>query len=509
MARSVLTRIEELERLLPSSGGNSGPPVLRHPASKSLEAFVRHTMPEFEFNWHHRLIIEHLEALERGTLRRLMVFAPPRSGKSQLVSIHFPAWAMGRHPDWPVMAGTHSNELASHMCQKVQDMIDSPEYREVFPWVSIGGARRRRTQRIFQVDRYSGQYRGAGTKTRISGFGFKLGILDDPIGDDSEAFSEAYRRRLWNWYLTSYRSRKNADARILLTVTRWHEDDLPGRLLARMAEDARADQWTVLRLPALAEGGKERHPRDPRKEGEPIWPARAGQFDLDGIMADRASMLPFQFQALMQQRPTAAEGAQFKTEWFGSWVDDGVCYRTRDGKLINRAACWRLTVLDPASSQSSSSDYTAIGTFAVSPGGDIFLLDMVRERLTIEQIAPRLRSVWDLYRPLYVAVEGVGFQKAIGSTVRQLLPNVDVRLVEPQGKTKLVRAVPAIIRAQAGKVHLPSPAPNWVRIFLEEAAAFTGIDDLHDDQIDTLAYAVQLAGDISGSVALPILLPSK
>lgn len=506
MARGVESRLDALEDAARQRQSRRPTPSRRltHPAAHSLEAFVRHTMPEYEWNWHHRLICDRLEALERGDIRRLMVFAPPRSGKSQLVSIHFPAWAIGLNPDWPVMAGTHSNDLVSTMCQKVQDLIDTPEYREVFPGVTIGGARRRRTQRVFQMGDSVGVYRGAGTKTRISGFGFKLGILDDPIGDDTEAYSEAHRKRLWNWYNTTFRARKNADARILLTVTRWHADDLPGRLLALSADDPRADQWEVVRLPAIAEGPDQRHPKDPRQEGEPIWPARKGQFDLEGITADRASMPPFHFQALMQQRPTAAEGAQFKTEWFGTWTEEGTCYRTRDGKLIQKAACWRLTVLDPASSESSSADYTAIGTYAIAPTGDIFVLDMVRERLPLDRIAPRLKLVWDLYRPLYVAVEGVGFQKAVGNSAQQLLPNVAVRLVEPQGRSKLIRAVPAVVRAAAGKIHLPAPAPAWVRLFLEELSAFTGNEDLHDDMVDTLSYAVQLAGDVSESTAMPI-----
>lgn len=512
MGRSVLSRVEELERLArerEEARRRPPRPVCTHPASLSLTEFVRHTMPEYEFNWHHRLIIDHLEALERGDIRRLMVFAPPRSGKSQLVSVHFPAWVLGRNPDWPIMAGTHNNDLASTMSQKVQDLIDSPEYRDVFPWVSIGGARRRRTQRVFQLGRYAGVYRAAGTGTRISGFGFRLGIMDDPIGDAQDAYSEAARQRVWNWYNTTFRTRKSADARMLLTVTRWHADDLPGRILSLMDREPRADQFTILRIPALAEGEKERHPRDPRQEGDPIWPARVGQFDLDGLLSERAGMPAFAWHALYQQRPSAAEGAQFKVDWFGTWSDEGLCYRTRDGKLIQRSACWRLTVLDPASSEAATSDYTAIGTFAIAPTGDVFVLDMVRERLPLERIPLRLRSVCDLYRPLYVGVEGAGFQKAVALSIRQLLPSVDVRLVDHEGKNKLVRAVPAIIRAQNGKVHLPSPAPAWVRPFLDEVAAFTGNDDLHDDQVDVLAYAVRLAGDISGGVAMPILLGGK
>lgn len=511
MAKNLQSRLELLERgKRQRLSHRPVPPALTHPASRSLECFVRATMPEFEFNWHHRLIIQHLEALERGDIRRLLVFAPPRSGKSELVSRRFPAWAMGRHPDWPVIAGTHTTELAADICQKVQDIIDSPEYRSIFPGVVLGGGesegrRRRRTQRVFQMGRHDGVYRGAGTRTRISGFGFRLGILDDPIGDADDAYSVAYRNRIWNWYNTTFRARKNADSRILLTVTRWHADDLPGRLLARAAEDGLADQWTVLRLPALAEGPGQRHEGDPREEGEPIWPARKGQFDLAGILADRASMPSSHFQALMQQRPTAAEGALFRQEWFGSWEHEGVCYRTKDGRLINRGACWRLVVLDPAASETASSDYTAIGSFAIGPAGDIFILDMVRERLPVEKIAPRLKSVWDLYRPLYVAVEGVGFQKAVGTLIRQLLPNVDVRLIEPQGKTKLTRAIPAVARVEAGKVHLPAPAPGWVRHFLEEATAFTGNNDLHDDQIDVLSYTVQLAGSAADTVAMPLL----
>ena len=509
------TRLKQLEQMTRERARPAAAPLVKVAGAadprESLEAFVTRTMPDFEWNWHHRLICRYLEKLERGEIRRLMIFAPPRSGKSELVSRRFPAWAMGRHPDWPVISGTHTTELAGSLCGKVQDIIDSPEYQEIFPGVTLGGKegggrQRRRTQRVFQMGSHAGEYRGAGTRSRISGFGFRLGILDDPIGDADDAFSVAYRNRIWNWYNTTYRSRKNADNRILLTVTRWHADDLPGRLLRLAEENPLADQWTVLRIPALAEGPGERHPEDPRQEGEPLWPARVGQFDAAGLAADRASMPLNHFLALMQQRPTAAEGAVFKEAWFGTWCDDGVTYRLTGGWRIPRDACHRIIVVDPAATDKASSDYTAIGVFAIGPAGDVLVLDMIRERLAIEDVSPRVKLVWDLYRPMYIALEGVGFQRAMGKLIRDALPHVDLRLVDPQGKHKLVRALPAVARAESGKVYLPTPAPGWVRPFLEEVCSFTGNNDLHDDQVDVLSYTVQLAGGAAESVGMPLII---
>lgn len=508
-------RLRQLEQMAwerqqvakPSTGGDAEAVASR----ESLEAFVTRTKPDFEWNWHHRVICKYLEKLESGEIRRLLVFCPPRAGKSELVSRRFPAWALGRHPNWQVIGSSHTSELAGEMCGDVQEIIDSPEYRESFPGTRLGnleggGSRKaRRTQRVFKVQGCNGGYRGVGTRVRISGYGFNLGILDDPIGDADDAYSEAYRQRIWNWYNTTFRSRKNADNRILLTVTRWHADDLPGRLMLRADEDSQADQWTVLRFPALAEGPDQRHPEDPRQEGEPLWPSRVGQFDLPGIMSDRASMPAFQFQALMQQRPTAAEGAVFQEGWFGTWKEEGACYRLGDGRAVQKSACWRLVIVDPAASDGSSSDYTAIGTFAIGPLGEILLLDMVRERLTVEKIPPRVKLVWGLYQPMYVGIEGVGFQKAVGAMLRNALPSVDVRFVEPQGKSKLVRAIPAVARAESGKIYLPAPAPRWVRGFMDEITQFTGNNDLHDDQVDCLSYAVQCAGQVAQVMAMPFV----
>ena len=514
LTEARLRKLEEMARERARLRVNPGKVRSQHPARESLEAFVTQTFPGFEWNWHHREICRHLEMLERGDIKRLMVFCPPRAGKSELVSRRFPAWVMGRRPAWQVIGSSHTSELAAEMCGDVQDIIDSPEYQEVFPEVRLGmpeggGRRVRRTQKVFKLANSRGGYRAVGTRVRISGYGFNLGILDDPIGDADDAYSEAYRQRVWNWYNTTFRSRKNVDNRILLTVTRWHAGDLPGRLLQRMEEDGLADQWTVLRFPALAEGPDQRDKNDPRQEGEPLWPARVGQFDREGIAADRASMPAFQFQALMQQRPSAAEGAVFQEGWFGTWQEVGVAYKLTDGRMLARAACHRIVVIDPAASDGSSSDYTAIGTFAIGPGGEVLLLDMVRERIPIERVSERVKLVWDLYRPLYVAVEGVGFQKAMGTLIRSALPHVDLRFVEPQGKGKLVRALPAVARAECGKVYLPSPAPAWVRPFLEEIAAFTGNNDLHDDQVDCLSYAVQLAGMAGEVVGMPLVFNPK
>jgi predicted phage terminase large subunit-like protein len=492
-------------------------PNTGHPGYQSLEGFVRHTMPEYEWNWHHRIICTHLDMLLAGSIRRLMVFAPPRSGKSELVSRRFPAYALGRQPDWNAIGGSHTSGLAGEMCQDVQDIIDTPEYAEVFPGVRLrqtGGRDQdgaRRTQHLFDVVGHRGVYRSVGTRTRLSGHGMTLGILDDPIGDADEAFSPTYRQRVWSWYTSTFRSRKSQDARILVTLTRWHKDDLAGRLMQRMEDDARADQWTILRFPALAEGAKGspgRSPGDDREEGEPLWPARVGQFDLDTLASDRASMGSFQFAALMQQRPSAAEGARFKEEWFTgrTWRSEGVGYRLHDGRFIPASSTWRLVIVDPAATDGKGSDWTAIVAFIICASGEILVQDVVRERLPLEQIVPRLKAVWEMYRPLYVGIEAVGFQRFLTKEGGRLMPQADIRGIEPQGKGKLVRAFPAIARAEAGKILLPDGGASWARYFIEELCEFTGLGDTHDDVVDCVAYCVQQAGDPAAGRGMPLIV---
>ena len=243
-------------------------------------------------NWHHRLLCEYLDDFTKKKIRRLMVFMPPRHGKSELVSRKLPAYIFGCNPDANIISTSYSADLAQRMNRDVQRIIDSPAYGELFPETKLFGKNIRtvtghalRNSDIFEIVGHRGSYRGAGVGGGITGMGGDYIIIDDPIKNREEANSSTYRKKLWEWYTSTLYTRQEKEGSILITLTRWHEDDLAGRLLELAEKDPQADQWEVLLLPAVAE--KERHPRDPRQEGEALWP---GKYPIDELMKIKATI---------------------------------------------------------------------------------------------------------------------------------------------------------------------------------------------------------------------------
>lgn len=229
-------------------------------ARRGMLAFTTYTMPDYEVNWHHRVVCEALDDLFAGTITRLMISMPPRHGKSELVSRRFPAYILGRDPDAQVIAVSYSADLASMMNRDVQRIMDSPEYQRVFPGTKLGSSNIRslaggtlRNSDIFEVVGRRGRYRSAGVGGGITGMGMQYGIIDDPIKNREEADSPTMREKVWDWYTSTFYTRLEKNARVLVTCTRWHEDDLSGRLLRLQEEDPEADQWVEIRLPAIAE----------------------------------------------------------------------------------------------------------------------------------------------------------------------------------------------------------------------------------------------------------------
>jgi predicted phage terminase large subunit-like protein len=159
---------------------------------------------------------------------------------------------------------------------------------------------------------------------------------------------------------------------------------------------------------------------------------------------------------------------------------------------VSEAECWKFCTVDPACTEKETSDFTAIATFAVTPQRDLLVLDVVRKRLAMDRIVPELADVCGRWQPLWAGIESTGFQVGIVKTAAQCPGIPSVKALEPQGKGKLVRATPAIIRCEAGQVFVPESAP-WREDFIAECVQFTGDEkqDAHDDQVDCLAYAVQ------------------
>jgi predicted phage terminase large subunit-like protein len=296
-------------------------------------------------------------------------------------------------------------------------------------------------------------------------------------------------------------------------MTRWNIDDLAGRLLKLQAEDPAADQWEVVNLEAVAtESGRATTlEEDTRQPGEVLWP---GRYDRAFMDASRSTLGSAAFEAMYQGRPVAEGGNQFKEHWLTplpAWelvrLGEHDHYRVsrRDGSVELYAVhqCPRFSIIDPAASEKQAADFTAIGTFATTPKNELLVVGMVRERLGVERIVPRALQVCREHGCSWVGVESSGFQVSIVNNARRTPGMPAVRELQHKGKGKLVRATPAIIRAESGQLILPKEAP-WKKPLIDELVSFTGDGDRHDDQVDTVAYAAISMGGGSIGAAVSV-----
>lgn len=446
----------------------------RELARRHMSDFVLYVDQNYQMNWHHQLLCEYLDRLAQKEIRRLMVFMPPRHGKSELVSRKFPAFLLGNKPDTSIIFCSYAADLASRMNRDAQRIIDDERYHELFPGTRLSDkvtrkfveGRYQRTNDIFEIVGHRGVYRSAGVGGGITGMGGEYIIIDDPVKNREEADSATYREKVYNWYTSTLYTRLEKDGCILLTLTRWHEDDLAGKLLK--ASEGGADQWTILELPAICE--EPIKPYDIRREGEALW---KWKYDESALTKMKATVGSRDWAALYQQHPTPGEGGTFKREWWNY-------YKVLPNGLYDYVQSWDCTFKD-----AQSSDYV-VGQVWARKGSSRYLLDQVRGRMSFTET---IRAVRSLSAKWPQAVRKLVEDKANGTAVidvlRKELPGLVP--VEPEGG-KIVRANAVTAVVESGNVFLPDPSiAPWVHDFVEEHALFP--NGSNDDQVDAQSQA--------------------
>ena len=224
----------------------------RRQAGKKLSKFITYCKDDYDLQWYQKLVCDKLDALLDGTLGKdkLMIFIPPQHGKSEISSRQLPAYALGKNPDLKIALGSYAASLSSKFCQDCQSIIDSDKYKKVFQDTVIGDESTKR-QDYFEITNKDGYYKSVGIGGGLTGFTVDIGIVDDPFKDRAEARSKVIRERAWSWYEDVFSTRLHNKSKQVLLFTRWHEDDIAGRLLAR-----EADEWEVIALSALKEETK-------------------------------------------------------------------------------------------------------------------------------------------------------------------------------------------------------------------------------------------------------------
>ena len=480
----------------------------REQGRRQLLPFVTYTKPDYNTNWHHQVIAEHLDKIASGELLRLMIFCPPGSGKSELVSRRLPAHILGRDPSLRVISASYNASLAERMGRDVQRIMTEQEYRRVFPGTKIGSQHEgfKRTSVEFETTA-RGSYKAVGIGQGLGGFRFDVGLIDDPVKDRKESLSQSYRDSVWEWYTSVFLNRQAVigGCPIVLLMTRWHEDDLAGRILNDAAGGG--EQWTVLRFPAIREEDSDNPypvevaPVDPREVGEPLWAAQAPLEALKLMMRHALD-----WSSLHQQRPAPAEGSLLKRDWFRYFMlkdlrnvryveyvtPSAVLMRVPFTSLV-RFATIDLARTEPkggnrrGSGRKTDPDYTVCASWGVSPDGSLFLLDVRRGQMEGPKILPTVAEaclVWGLHTAWF---ESVAFQGVMVQFAREL--GIPAReLTRSRWDAKEARAWAASVELAAGKVYWLAGAP-WLSVWESELLAF-GAGAAHDDQVDTFSDAV-------------------
>lgn len=484
------------------------------PARRTLEGFIRATKRNMVWNWfliHLCSVLDQfLEDVLAGLSPRVMVIAPPRHGKTETVSRRFPAYVLGRFPEFHVIAASYAAPLAARINRDVQRVIDDQEYQKIFPntrlntknIATLSGTPLRNSQ-IFEIVKHLGSYRGAGIGQGITGMGFNIGLIDDPLQDAAQANSEPERESQWEWYEQVFYSRAEPLSGILLIMTRWHEDDLAGRLLHKMQFEG-GDKWKVVHFPAIAEedelipGTTDQYFR---RKDEALHPSR---YPVEVLLQRRAVMGSYAFGALYQGNPTPKGGGILKREDFRFFR------RAEIETTADRPVFFEMLAMsvDAAFKDTINASYVVIQVWG-RRGIRHYLLGQIRERLTFTRTIERMKELRDRFAPdkgypLMTAtlIEDKANGPAIIDVLSKRVPGVIA--IEPIG-SKEARAEAAAPLIEAGNVLIPHPDEEpWVELFMGEwlkvpTGAFWDQVDAADQYLLKFATAAKTVDVKNGS----------
>ena len=423
--------------------------------------FVGTMWPEFISGRHHRIIAEKLERVARGELKRLIINMAPRHTKSEFASFLFPAWMMGKNPAMKIIQATHTTELAVNFGRKTKNLIDSDDFKTVFPEVKL--AADSKASGRWDTSR-GGMYYAVGVGSNLAGRGGDLVIIDDPHSEQT-AMSNSGFEDAWDWYTGGPRQRLQPGGSIVLVQTRWSEKDMTGQLMRAMAKDDLADQWEVVELPAIFE------------DGSPCWPEYWGLEDLTAV---RASIPPSKWNAQYQQRPTGEENAIIKREWWKRWEKESVPQLE-----------YVIQSYDTAFSKRETADYSAITTWGVfypnegGSGPNLILLDSKKGRWDFPELKGIALEEYEFWDPDTVIVEA----KASGMPLTHELRNMGIPVVNftpSRGNDKVTRVHSVSPLFEAGMVWAPDT--TFADEMIEEVAAFPNGE--YDDLVDSMTQAL-------------------
>ena len=432
-------------------------------AKRKLINFISFTKKDYSVNWHHKRIADKLDSLRRREFNKLMIFVPPQHGKSEIATRRFPAHVLGHYPKTKIVITSYSDTLATSFNRDIQRIIDEEEYAQLFPdtylnssnVVSTAAGGFLRNSSIFETVGHEGFVKTVGVGGSLTGTPVNLGIIDDPLKDREQAESETIREKVWNWYTDVFETRLHNDSQQIIILTRWHSDDLAGKLLER------DDDWEVLTIPAIKEDDDK---EDPREIGEALWPKRHSLEKLLKVKADS----PYTFSSLFQQNPSTKGGMIWKATMFK------VC-DVLPRNLESVGTDWDLAYTK--NENNSASAWITSGTF----NGNMYISHLGYQYCEFPELINLMHT---RQMPHYIE------NKASGKSAKQTLNSMSIPAIEIGcSSDKIARANTASPYAESGMVYVMR---EFYDLLLHDSKqgilAFP--NGKGDDLADTLAQAI-------------------
>lgn len=441
------------------------------------------TDPKYQLEWFHAEVAEKLEngykRLMAGEDVRIMFFMPPRHGKSDMTTQKFASWVLGKQPDLPIMVSSYSDELATDFGQKTRDIMQSPAYNVMFDTRLRADAR---AKGKWLTDS-GGGYTAVGIGGAQTGKGFKIGIIDDPFKNREEADSEVVRESRHKWYKSTFSTREEGNSMIIFILTRWHEDDLAGRVLKDAAEAKKngeaTDEWEIIEYKAIA---TEDEPN--RKEGEALWPDK---FPLSKLMKKKSGMGSYEFSALYQQTPVDEENRKFKQAWF----------KHRDIEEVRAKQTYNVMTIDPRGKKDIQLGKDFVGyTINFIDGENKWNLISSREKLSATGLIDIMFTNWTRYGLHVIGIEDNQFTQGIMIMIEEEMRlrgvYMNVQLLKHGGTQKELRIEALVPRYEHGGIyHIKQYGENLCEVLEDELKLFPKA--ANDDASDSCAYQPQVA----------------
>lgn len=447
-----------------------------HQAKNNLIDYAIATDPNYQDTWFHEALAAVLESaikkVENGEDARIIVQTPPQVGKSEMGTKKFPSWALGLHPDWPVIVASYSADLALRFGQGTRDIMNSYQYQKIFDTRLRSDTK---AKGYWMTDE-GGGYTAVGAGGAITGMNFKIGIIDDPFKNREEADSKVIRDSRWDWYRSTFYTRQKGVTAIIVINTRWHTDDLVGRLLEQQARDEAEgaqdyDKWTVVTFPAIA---TEDEPF--RKKGEALWPER---FPIEKLRKTEKALGPYEFASLYQANPITSETQEFKEEWFKkrSWTE------------VDALNTRKFATIDPGGKSIENDNTGIVRNYVDSENNwNIKAIGVHFNSMELINYIFRLHDegfeVIGIEETVYLQAVEPFFNDECRK--RNQFPNVVP--LKHNGRNKEVRIRGLIPRYSTGSIyHIENECTDLEK----EAVVFP--KGAHDDVIDALAYQLDIA----------------